>query len=192
MTTEKNKVTFGLENVHWVEIESESEEGVLTYGNTVHPQRGAVELTLDPSGDTNIFKADNVNYHTSESNDGYTGKLKIAKLTDLFCQNILGEVLDPTSKVMTEVANVKKKRFALMFQIEGDSKGTRHVLYNCSAQRPSGGSATKDGGNVNTTELNFNASPRPLDKVVKRRTTEETPEDTYKKWFDKPFEPNQV
>ena len=183
MTTEKNKVTFGLENVHWVEIDSESEEGVLTYGSTVHRQRGAVELTLDPSGDTNTFKADNINFY---------GKLKIAKLTDLFSQTILGEMLDPTSKVMTEVANAKKKRFALMFQIEGDSKGTRHVLYNCSAQRPSAGSATKDGGNVNTTELNFNASPRPLDKVVKRRTTEETPEETYKKWFEKPFEPNQV
>lgn len=189
---DKNKVTFGLENVHWVEIISEEPNGLLVYADKVKRLPGAIELTIDPSGDSSPLKADNINYHISESNDGYSGKLKIANLTNEFCEAVLGEKLDPTTKVMTEVSNAVKKKTALMFQIEGDAKAIRHVLYNVAIQRPSIGSSTKDGGNVNTPELNFDASPRPLDKVVKRRTTEETPKEVYDKWFEKPFEPETV
>lgn len=32
---EKNKVTFGLQDVHWAEVTSEGADGALTYG-TVH------------------------------------------------------------------------------------------------------------------------------------------------------------
>lgn len=188
----ENKVTFGLENVRWVEVVAESKDGVLTYNDVVKTLPGAVELTLDPSGDSSPLKADNINYYIAESNDGYSGKLKIANMTQEFSRIVLGEQLDPVSKVMTEVANAEKKRIALMFQIEGDVKATRHILYNVSVQRPSLGSATKDGGNVNSAELNFSASPRPLDKVVKRRTTEDTPADVYDAWFTKPFEPATV
>lgn len=189
---DKNKVTFGLENVHWVEIESEDANGLLKYSGEVKRLPGAIELTIDPSGDSNPLKADNINYYILDSNDGYNGKLKIANLTDEFCEIVLGEKLDPTTKVMTEVSNAIKKNVALMFQIEGDAKAIRHVLYNVAIQRPSVGSSTKDGGNVNTPELSFDASPRPVDKVVKRRTTEETPVEVYNKWFDKPFEPEAV
>ena len=190
-TQDKNQVTFGLENVHWAEVTLVADNGTLSYGA---PKRlpGAVELTLDTAGDSGIFKADNINYYVAESNDGYTGKLKIAKLTDEFSQAVLGELIDETSKVVTETANAKKKYFALMFQIEGDKKATRHILYYCFAQRPSFGSSTKDGTNVNTTELSFSASPRPLDKVVKRKTSEETPDQIYNEWFTKPFEPGSV
>lgn len=30
---EKNKVTFGLQDVHWAEVTSEGSDGALTYGN---------------------------------------------------------------------------------------------------------------------------------------------------------------
>ncbi|MGT2951588.1 phage tail protein [Streptococcus cuniculi] len=188
----ENKVTFGLENVHWVEIESEDVNGLPKYATKVKRLPGAIELTIDPSGDSNPLKADNINYYISESNDGYSGKLKIANLKNEFCEIVLGEKLDPTTKVMTEVSNAIKKNIALMFQIEGDVKAIRHVLYNVAIQRPPVGSGTKDGGNVNTPELSFDASPRPVDKVVKRRTTEETPKDVYDKWFEKPYEPEVV
>ncbi|MCQ9211658.1 MULTISPECIES: major tail protein [unclassified Streptococcus] len=188
----KNKVTFGLENVRWVEIVSENPNGLLVYADEVKRLPGAIELTIDPSGDSSPLKADNINYFILESNDGYSGKLKIANLTDEFCEIVLGEKLDPVTKVMTEVSNAIKKNIALMFQIEGDAKAIRHVLYNVAIQRPSVGSSTKDGGNVNTPELSFDASPRPIDKIVKRRTTEETPTEVYEKWFEKPFEPEAV
>ena len=50
---EKNKVTFGLQDVHWAEVTKEGDDGALTYG-TVERLRGAAELTLEPgaSGDS--------------------------------------------------------------------------------------------------------------------------------------------
>ena len=59
--TEKNKVTFGLQDVHWAEVTTEASNGALTYG-TVERLRGAAELTLEPTGDKGSYKADNINF----------------------------------------------------------------------------------------------------------------------------------
>lgn len=125
---EQNKVTFGLQDVHWAEVTKEGSDGALTYGS-VERLRGAAELTLDPTGDSGSYKADNINYYTAESNDGYTGTLKVANLTQEFLTRVLGETIDSTSKVVTELASSEKKYFALMFRFEGDKKETLHVLY---------------------------------------------------------------
>ncbi|HHT7647213.1 TPA: major tail protein, partial [Streptococcus suis] len=37
----------------------------------------------------------------------------------------------------------------------------------------------------------FTASPRPLDKVVRRRTTEETSDEIRQNWFKAVFEPRK-
>ena len=188
---EKNKVTFGLQDVHWAEVTAEANDGTLTYG-TVERLRGAAELTLEPTGDSGSYKADNINFYTTESNDGYEGTLKLALLSETFLTRVLGETIDTQSKVMTEVANSEKKNFALMFRFEGDKKETLHVLYYCFASRPSVGSKTKSGSDINEVELNFKASPRPLDKVVRRRTTEETPDNIRQNWFTKVYEPAKI
>ncbi|HEM3633247.1 TPA: phage tail protein [Streptococcus suis] len=185
---EQNKVTFGLQDVHWAEVTKEGSDGALTYG-AVERLRGAAELTLDPTGDSGSYKADNINYYTAESNDGYTGTLKVANLTQEFLTRVLGETIDSTSKVVTELASSEKKYFALMFRFEGDKKETLHVLYYCYASRPKLGSKTKSGSDINEVELNFSASPRPLDKVVRRRTTEDTPDEVRNNWFNKVYEP---
>ena len=173
---EKNKVTFGLQDVHWAEVTKEGDDGALTYG-TVERLRGAAELTLEPQGDT------------TESNDGYEGTLKLALLTQEFLTRVLGETIDAQSKVISEIASSEKKNFALMFRFEGDKKETLHVLYYCYASRPTVASKTKSGSDINEVELKFKASPRPLDKLVRRRTTEDTPEDVKKTWFAKVYEP---
>lgn len=108
--TEKNKVTFGLQDVHWAEVTTEASNGALTYG-TVERLRGAAELTLEPTGDKGSYKADNINFYTSESNDGYEGTLKLALLTQEFLTRVLGEKLDPTTKTISEIANAEKEEF---------------------------------------------------------------------------------
>lgn len=185
---EKNKVTFGLQDVHWAEVTKEGDDGALTYG-TVERLRGAAELTLEPQGDSGSYKADNINFYTTESNDGYEGTLKLALLTQEFLTRVLGETIDVQSKVISEIASSEKKNFALMFRFEGDKKETLHVLYYCYASRPTVASKTKSGSDINEVELKFKASPRPLDKIVRRRTTEDTPEDVKKIWFTKVYEP---
>lgn len=185
---EKNKVTFGLQDVHWAEVTKEGDDGSLTYG-AVERLRGAAELTLEPQGDSGSYKADNINFYTTESNDGYEGTLKLALLTQEFLTRVLGETIDAQSKVISEIASSEKKNFALMFRFEGDKKETLHVLYYCYASRPTVTSKTKSGSDINEVELKFKASPRPLDKIVRRRTTEDTPEDVKKTWFTKVYEP---
>lgn len=184
----QNKVTFGLQDVHWAEVTAESATGALTYGK-VERLRGAAELTLEPVGDKGTYKADNINFYTSESNDGYEGTLKLALLSQEFLTRVLGEQLDTKTNTITEVADSTKKNFALMFRFEGDKKETLHVLYYCFASRPSLGSKTKSGSDINEVELTFTASPRPLDKVVRRRTTETTSDAIRQNWFKQVYEP---
>ena len=114
---EKNKVTFGLQDVHWAEVTKEGDDGALTYG-TVERLRGAAELTLEPQGDSGSYKADNINFYTTESNDGYEGTLKLALLTQEFLTRVLGETIDAQSKVISEIASSEKKNFALMFRFD--------------------------------------------------------------------------
>lgn len=189
-TVVKNKVTFGLENVHIAPIESiDPKSGKITYGD-IFKLPGAVELTLEAKGEVQTFKADNTAYYIAENNDGYTGTLKIAHITDEFATKILGEKLDETTKVLVENANATRKEFAIMCQFLGDAKATRIVLYKCSATRPKFATATIDGDNINTTELTFSATATPDKKQVRSRTTEETPTEVYEKWFEQVFEPS--
>lgn len=184
----KNKVTYGLQDVHWAVVTQEAANGALTYGS-VRPLRGAAELTLEPIGDSGTYKADNINFYMSESNDGYKGTLKVALLSQEFLTEVLGEKLDASSKIVTEISDSEKKYFALLFRFEGDKKETLHVLYYCFASRPALGSKTKSGSDINEVELSFTASPRPLDKVVRRKTTEETSETIRQNWFKSVYEP---
>lgn len=183
--TQKNKVEFGLENVYYAKATQDVTSGKTTY-ETPKKWPGAVELSLEPSGDLIKFKADNIDYFVSSNNQGYDGTLTSALIPDDFATAILGEVLE--GGVQTEYSNTGTSPFALMFQFEGDEHATRHVLYNCSATRPTVGSTTKDSGDPNTTELTFTAGPRPSDKAVKTKTRPDTEASVYDGWFNKVYE----
>ena len=87
-----NKVKFGLSNVHIAPITSTSGSSY-TY-DTPFAVKGAVNLTLDPEGDSADFYGDNTKYFTDAANQGYTGSLEIAMITDEFRTKILGESTD--------------------------------------------------------------------------------------------------
>lgn len=183
--TEKNKVTFGLEQCYYAKGTFDPVSGTVTYeAPKAYP--GAVELNLEINGELIEFEADNIVYYTSADNKGYNGTLTAAKVPDDFEQEILGEEVDEEDQVQTEVSNAKNSPFAFMFQFEGDVKATRHVLYWCTANRPGLGSST--GKNPNTTEMSFNSTPRPTDKHVKTKTKETTPATVYDNWYKKVYE----
>lgn len=184
-TTQKNKVEFGLENVHYAKATLDLTTGEMTYDTPVK-WPGAVELSLEPSGDLIKFKADNIDYYVSGNNQGYDGTLTTALVPDTFAVDILGEVVE--SGVQSEYSNKESGQFALMFQFEGDKHAVRHVLYNCTATRPTVGSTTKDSGDPNTTQLTFSATPRPADKLVKRKTRPDTDSAVYDAWFNQVYE----
>ena len=134
-----NKVKFGLSNCYY----SVLNEQAGTYGTPV-AMPGAVSLSLDQEGETNKFRADNIDYYTSVSNNGYSGDLELALIPDSFLTDVMGEVKESGSGLQYELADAMPKPFALLFQFEGDQKATRHVLYNCKATRPTVGSQTTD------------------------------------------------
>lgn len=182
----ENKVTFGLKNVHYATFTENA--GVITYDNPI-PMPGGIELSIEPRGDMTEFYADNVLYYSAANNQGYDGTLSIANIPEQFAIDALGETKDETDMVLTELANAKGKPFALLFEFDGDVKATRHVLYNCTANRPTIASTTKTNTvEPNANELTFVASPRSTDSAVKTKTTGTTPSAVYDAWYTAVYE----
>ena len=80
--------------------------------------------------------------------------------------------------------------FALLFEFDGDVNAIRHVLYNCTASRPSIESQTKESSIEPGTEtLALTADPRE-DGLVKSRTGDETSTATYNNWYRNVYVPS--
>ena len=76
-----------------------------------------------------------------------------------------------------------------LFEFDGDVKAIRHVLYCCSANRPTISSSTQTNAKEpNTNELAFVSSPRATDLRVKSRTSTSTPKSIYDNWYKKVYE----
>ena len=166
-----NKVKFGLQKCYYAVL-SASTSGE-TYGSPV-AMPGAVSLSLEQQGETTPFRADNIDYWTSVSNNGYEGDLELALIPDSFLTDIMGEVVDTTKGLQFEKADAQPKAFALLFQFEGDQKATRHVIYNCKASRPAVGSQTTPTGAIEpqTETIHVTASARATDNIVKAKAEE--------------------
>ncbi|MEG7934986.1 phage tail protein [Bacillus mobilis] len=181
-----NKVTFGLKNVHYALLDVTN--GTAKFGVPI-PMPGGVELTFEPKGELTEFYADDMVYYSADNNQGYDGTLGIANIPEQFAIDVLGERLDETDGVLNEVANAKRKSFALLFEFDGDVKAVRHIMYNCSASRPTIASKTKTtSAEPNTNELKFVSSPIVLvpggKPLVKTKTTSKTTQAIYDGWYN--------
>ena len=186
-----NKIKYGLKNVHYA-LATIAADGTATYDTPV-AWPGAVSLSMDPQGDKTIFWADNIAYFVDENNNGYEGDLEMARIIDSFKKDVLGHI-DDNKHVLVEDANAPAVHFALLFQFEGDTKATRHVLYNCTAGRPTVGSQTKgetkdpqtESSTITATSV-YNDS---LGKdIVKAESTEATDATVYNNWFQSVYIP---
>lgn len=107
------------------------------------------------------------------------------------------ESIDVDSKldakgVLVENSGVGESvKFALLFEFDGDVNAIRHVLYNCSASRPSIESETKeDTIEPGTETLSITADPRS-DGLVKARTGDTTDAGTYLNWYKAVYTPTE-
>ena len=181
----KNKVKFNLRNVHYAPVTfDESDE---PHFGTPVAWPGAVSLSMDPNGEVTPFYADGIVYWQSSSNNGYEGDLETAMVPESFLTDILGQELDGNG-VMIERSTAQVKNFALLYEVEGDKKARRCVLYNCTCTRPSlSASTTEDTKEPETDSVTITASPIPGSDQVKAQTSAQTNEIVYNGWWNEVY-----
>ena len=179
-----NKIKYGLSHVYYALATIDSSTGAATYGNP-KALAGAVSLSMEPSGESNKFYADNIAYATFAANAGYEGTLTLAVIPDDFRKDVLGEVVQ--SNIQYEKAQASTTPFALLFQFEGDDTATRHVFYNCTAARPNVGSqTTEESIEVQTEEMNLVCGSiynSVLDANIVKGKCSDSTKDEYTNWF---------
>ena len=184
----KNKVKYNLKNVH-AAILTKGDDGTYTYAKPVAIP-GAVSLSLDAEGESNPFYADGVVYFLSTSNNGYSGDLEMALIPEWFHTDILLEEKDSNGVLIERSDITECVYFALLFEFDGDQKAIRHVMYNCTASRPTIESQTKESSIEPGTEtLSIAADPRE-DGLVKSRTGDDTSTATYNNWYKNVYVPS--
>lgn len=188
-----NKVKYGLKNVHYAIATIDELTNTATYG-PVKPWVGAVNLSQEAQGETTKFRADNIDYWVGNSNNGYSGDFESALIPESFRKDILGDIED-SNGVLVEDAGAKTVHFALMFQFEGDEHAMRHVLYNCTATRPTvSGATTEETIEPQTETITITAVAihnAALDKdLVKGRCPEDN--DQYATFFDAVYQSSGV
>jgi phi13 family phage major tail protein len=186
MSSKRNKVKFNISNVHYAPL-TQSEDGSYTWADPVSLP-GAVSLSLDPQGEPESFYADGIEYYVINNNQGYDGDLEVAMIPESFRQDILMETAD-ANHVLLESSESETGKFALLFEFDGDVRKIRHVLYNCSASRPSiSGQTNEEKREVQTETLTIKA--RPLSTgYVKAKTGDATGTEVYNNWYKSVYQP---
>lgn len=185
-----NKVKYNLKNVHAAKLTESVVDGAVKYTYAA-PQAipGAVSISLDAEGDSSPFYADGIVYFRSVANNGYSGELEIALIPEWFRTDILQETLDSNGVLVEKSDQAESVKFALLFEFDGDVRAIRHVMYNCTASRPSIESETKeDTIEPGTEKLSLTADPRE-DGLVKSRTGDTTSGETYQNWYKSVYTP---
>jgi len=188
-----NKVKYNLKNVHAAILNETTSNGVTSYSysNPVSIP-GAVSISLDAEGDSSPFYADGIVYFRSYANNGYSGDLELALIPEWFRTKILQEALDSNGVLVESNEHTADVKFALLFEFDGDVKGIRHVLYNCTSSRPSLESETKQESiEPGTEKLSIAADPR-WDGLVKARTGNNTDDDVYNNWYKSVYTPTEI
>jgi phi13 family phage major tail protein len=153
---------------------------------------GAVSLSTTPEGDENTFYADNTRYYISNTNNGYTGDLEIAKIPNDILAEMFGMIID-NDGALVEDADGEQKEFALMGQYLEDADEGRFVYYRCKAARPGQNNSTTDSGITPDTETaSINMLPYEYNgrKIVKKTVEKSANETVYNNFFNAVSMPN--
>lgn len=153
---DKNKVRFGLKNVHVCSITEDA--GAITYGKPT-AWKGAKSLTLDPEGDTNTYYADNTAYFATNTNNGYSGSLEMSEIPEEI-EKMIFNVVTTEEGNLAEDANLLPNNVALMFQFEGDVNATKYIFYKVVFSRPNiEGETKEERTDPKTTSMDITAIP---------------------------------
>ncbi len=182
-----NKIKFGLKNVHRAPF-TVGDDGVVEYGTPV-PLKGAVSLTLDADIASTKVPADDLPaFATLIEDSGFTGALEVTYLQDEDRVEMFGSKIDKNGVLVESNSDIAKPQ-ALLFEISGDERKMRHVLYNVLFSKPAAGSQTGKSANQNDS-CNLVASPAEDTGEIKAKVENTTKTaETYKNWFNEVYVP---
>lgn len=190
-----DKIKYGICNCYYAKQTTDPSTGEVSFAAPVRLP-GARSLTLDPQGELTKWYADNVAYWSGEAKNGYSGSLELALVPTSFKLDILGFAKD-ANNVIYEDEGATGSPFALLFQFEGDKKGTRHVVYNCNATRPGMSGNTKEESIEPETEsFDIETGTIPVTiggvekQIAKSSTDGQTTAATYNGWFSEVYVPS--
>lgn len=138
---DNNKVRFGFKKVHYALLQ-EDESGNITYGDPV-AWKGARALQLNAEGESSTYFADDGPWFVTDKNNGFTGDLTMAYMSDKVLKDIYGW-FETEGGMLVEDANALPKEIALLCEFDGDKKATRHVWYRVVLGRPPVNAETKE------------------------------------------------
>ena len=124
-----NKVEFGISNLY-VGTYTVGTTGSVTMGTPYH-QAGAVSFSPEEQSESNQFYADNVVYWAGYTSGTFEGDLEVAKFDDTFKTQFLGYI-SKSDGGLGVVKNATRPNVYIAFQVEGDDKARRIIMYNCS------------------------------------------------------------
>ena len=189
MPDTKNKVKFGLSNVHYALVTETESEGVVTstYGD-VKSWPGAISLSLDSTAEKSVTRADDSDYFITFGQGGYEGDLECALIPDEVRTAVLGYKTDDNGILVEDSASFSNVTYiAMMFEFKGDKKATKHCLYKVSLSRPSIASQTTgENGAIEpqTETITLTAVPRAdADQLVHVQTTPTTDAEVLAAWY---------
>ena len=124
-----NRVEFGISNLH-VGTYTEGTGGAVTMGTPYH-QKGAVSFSPEENSERNVFYADNTEYYVTYTGGTFEGDLEVAIFDEKFKKDFLG-YLQKADGGIAQVKNATKPKVYVSFQVEGDDKARRVIMYNCT------------------------------------------------------------
>lgn len=185
----KNKVKYGLSNVHYALVTETESEGVVTstYG-AVKSWPGAISLSLDSTAEKSVTRADDSDYFVTFGQGGYEGDLECALIPDEVRTAILGFKEDDDGILVEDSASFSNVTYiAMMFEFKGDKKAIKHCLYKVSLSRPSIASQTTgENGSIEpqTETVTLTAVPRAdADQYVHLQTKPSTSAEVVAAWY---------
>lgn len=177
------KVQLGLKNIHVTMLT----EGVdsITFGET-KKWPGAVNVTLEWSGENNPWYADDGVYYLGESTEGLQIEVENALVPEWFFTDIFGGKKDDDGNIVEQVGD-KAKPFSLAFEFTTDEKAIKHRLFYCMASKPSEEGSTKaDKVEPKTAKMKITGYPLPGTNFVRTRTSETTTPEAYEAFYTTP------
>ena len=185
----KNKVKYGLSNVHYALVTETESEGVVTssYG-PVKSWPGAISLSLDSTAEKSVTRADDSDYFVTFGQGGYEGDLECALIPDDVRTAILGFKEDDDGILVEDSSSFSNVTYiAMMFEFKGDQKAIKHCLYKVSLSRPSIASRTTgENGSIEpqTETVTLTAVPRAdADQYVHLQTKPTTDAEVVAAWY---------